>query len=147
EIKNEVLNSIERFQILFDEKQISVDTKNIESQIIDNYKEFIDIIIDNILSNAVKYANLNGKITISSFIESNLYHLVIEDNGIGMNEEDLKFIQDRYFRIQNENTLNISGSGLGLNIATKLAQLANVNILIESKQQKGTRVILTFVIE
>ena len=147
EIKNEVLNSIERFQILFDEKQITVNTKNIESQIIDNYNEFIDIIIDNILSNAVKYANLNGKITISSFIENNLYHLVIEDDGIGMNEEDLKFIQDRYFRIQNENTLNISGSGLGLNIATKLAQLANVNILIESKQQKGTRVILTFVIE
>ena len=146
-IKNQVENSIERFQLLLNEKQISVETAQLQSQIIENYQEFTDIIIDNIISNALKYAHLNGEIKIYSVTEKNVYHLIIEDNGIGMNDEDLKFIQDRYFRIQNESTLHISGSGLGLNIATKLAKLSDATIEIESQQGKGTKVILTLIIE
>ena len=146
-IKDQVENSIERFQLLLNEKQISVETAQLQSQIIENYQEFTDIIIDNIISNALKYAHLNGEIKIYSVTEKNVYHLIIEDNGIGMNDEDLKFIQDRYFRIQNESTLHISGSGLGLNIATKLAKLSDATIEIESEQGKGTKVILTLTIE
>ena len=146
-IKDQVENSIERFQLLLNEKQISVETAQLQSQIIENYQEFTDIIIDNIISNALKYAHLNGEIKIYSVTEKNVYHLIIEDNGIGMNDEDLKFIQDRYFRIQNESTLHISGSGLGLNIATKLAKLSDATIEIESEQGKGTKVILTLKIE
>ena len=146
-IKDQVENSIERFQLLLNEKQISVETAQLQSQIIENYQEFTDIIIDNIISNALKYAHLNGEIKIYSVTEKNVYHLIIEDNGIGMNDEDLKFIQDRYFRIQNESTLHISGSGLGLNIATKLAKLSDATIEIESQQGKGTKVILTLIIE
>ncbi len=146
-IKDQVENSIERFQLLLNEKQISVETAQLQSQIIENYQEFTDIIIDNIISNALKYAHLNGEIKIYSVTEKNVYHLIIEDNGIGMNDEDLKFIQDRYFRIQNESTLHISGSGLGLNIATKLAKLSDATIEIESEQGKGTKVILTLIIE
>ena len=146
-IKDQVENSIERFQLLLNEKQISVETAQLQSQTIENYQEFTDIIIDNIISNALKYAHLNGEIKIYSVTEKNVYHLIIEDNGIGMNDEDLKFIQDRYFRIQNESTLHISGSGLGLNIATKLAKLSDATIEIESEQGKGTKVILTLIIE
>ena len=146
-IKDQVENSIERFQLLLNEKQISVETAQLQSQTIENYQEFTDIIIDNIISNALKYAHLNGEIKIYSVTEKNVYHLIIEDNGIGMNDEDLKFIQDRYFRIQNESTLHISGSGLGLNIATKLAKLSDATIEIESEQGKGTKVILTLKIE
>ena len=146
-IKDQVENSIERFQLLLNEKQIKVETAQLQTQIVENYQEFTDIIIDNIISNALKYAHLNGEIKIYSVTEKNFYHLIIEDNGIGMNDEDLKFIQDRYFRIQNESTLHISGSGLGLNIATKLAKLSDATIEIESKQGKGTKVILTLIIE
>lgn len=147
EIKDDVLHSIDRFQLLLDEKQITINTENIQKQYIENYHDFTNIIIDNVISNAIKYVNLKGNIDISSIIDHYKYQLIIVDNGIGMSEEDLKFVQDRYFRIQNETTLQISGSGLGLNIATKLAQLCNANILIESEQGKGTKVILTFDIE
>ncbi|SFM79317.1 Signal transduction histidine kinase [Algoriella xinjiangensis] len=147
DIKNEVLSSIDRFQILLDEKQIEVNTTELSSQSLSNYKEFIEIIIDNILSNSIKYVHLKGEITISSVTENNLYHLIFEDNGIGMSEDDLKFVQDRYFRIQDESMLNVSGYGLGLNIATKLAQLTNAKINITSTQGKGTKIVLTFILK
>ena len=147
DIKNEILSSIDRFQILLDEKQIEVNTTELSSQSLSNYKEFIEIIIDNILSNAIKYVHLKGEITISSVSENNLYHLIFEDNGIGMSEDDLKFVQDRYFRIQDESMLNVSGYGLGLNIATKLAQLTKAKINITSTQGKGTKIILTFILK
>lgn len=147
DIKNEVLSSIDRFQILLDEKQIEVNTTELSPENLSNYKEFIEIIIDNILSNAIKYVHLKGEITISSVSENNLYHLIFEDNGIGMSEDDLKFVQDRYFRIQDESMLNVSGYGLGLNIATKLAQLTNAKINITSTQGKGTKIVLTFILK
>ena len=76
-----------------------------------------------------------------------MYDLIFEDNGIGMSEDDLKFVQDRYFRIQDESMLNVSGYGLGLNIATKLAQLTNAKINITSTQGKGTKIVLTFILK
>lgn len=146
EIKDEVIESLTRFELLIEEKNISVDTSKLEIQEIINYKEFTDIIIDNVISNAIKYVHLNGKITISSFILNNNYHLEFKDNGIGIKATDLKFIQERYFRINEENT-EISGYGLGLNIASKLAEISNIKIDIESNSSEGTRVLLQFEIK
>ena len=99
------------------------------------------------MSNAIKYSNLKGQITILSNIENDCYELIFEDNGIGMNQEDLKFVQERFFRIKNDSTLHISGSGLGLNIATQLAKMSDIKMRIESSQNIGTKIILTLKIE
>jgi len=147
EIKNEVVQSIDRFDVLLNEKQIRVSTRNLHPKKIDNYHEFFEIIIDNLLSNAIKYSKLNGEITISSRSENNLYHLTFEDNGIGMSEEDLKFVQERFFRVKNDSTLHTSGSGLGLAIATQLAKMSNIKMTIKSQQHQGTKIILTLIIE
>ena len=107
----------------------------------------INQIVSNLLSNAVKYSNLKGQITILSNIENDCYELIFEDNGIGINQEDLKFVQERFFRIKNDSTLHISGSGLGLNIATQLAKMSDIKMQIESSQNIGTKIILTLNIE
>lgn len=147
ELKSEVLKSIERFDVLLQEKQISVKTNQLQAYKINNFQEFFEIIIDNILSNAIKYSNLKGEINVYSNIKNNIYELIFEDNGIGMNKEDLRFVQERFFRVKNNSTLHISGSGLGLNIATQLAKMSNISMTIGSQLQKGTKIILTFNIE
>lgn len=138
DVRQEVFHAAERFQVPLNEKQIVLHFKDIEAYSIENYREFFQIIIDNILSNAIKYVNLKGEITIYSFVENHRYHLIFEDNGIGMDQEDLRFIQERYFRIDN----NEAGYGLGLNIASKLAALSNIEMRIESQQEKGTKVLI-----
>ncbi|WP_413533114.1 histidine kinase dimerization/phospho-acceptor domain-containing protein [Empedobacter brevis] len=143
EVKSEVLKSIERFDVLLQEKEISISTDQLQIYEIENYQAFFEIIIDNILSNAIKYSNLQGEINICSKIENNSYNLIFEDNGIGMNDEDLKFVQERFFRIKNDSTFNISGSGLGLNIASQLAKLSAIEMRIESKHNVGTKIILS----
>lgn len=147
DIKEEILQSFERFQLLIEEKKIMIDLEKIEPKIIENYKEFLAIIIDNILSNAIKYVALNGKISISSITENSHYKIVFEDNGIGMDKSEVQFIQNRYFRIDEQPTINISGYGLGLNIASKLAQVSNVEIIIESTKEKGSKIILSIPIK
>lgn len=144
DIKNEILNAIERFQLLIDEKQLTVNTNLLKTEIITNNREITEIITDNILINAIKYSKLNGTITISSFIKNNHYHLTFDDNGIGIKEEDLKFIQDRFFRIKNDDTPKNNGFGLGLSIASELALLTDIKIIIESQPFKGTKVYMIF---
>ncbi|MFV0150176.1 ATP-binding protein [Empedobacter falsenii] len=64
-----------------------------------------------------------------------------------MNADDLKLVQERFFRAENDATVHISGSGLGLNIATKLAEMSGITIKIESIQLKSTKINFIFNIE
>ncbi len=59
----------------------------------------------------------------------------------------MKLVQERFFRAENDATVHISGSGLGLNIATKLAEMSEITIKIESIQLKSTKINLIFNIE
>ncbi|MCA4782668.1 hypothetical protein IF125_10425 [Empedobacter stercoris] len=52
----------------------------------------------------------------------------------------MKLVQERFFRAENDATVHISGSGLGLNIATKLAEMSGITIKIESIQLKSTKI-------
>ena len=144
DINEEITSCISRFKTLIQEKNIDLNVVSIESKTIENYKEYIEIILDNILSNAIKYVNLKGKIEITSYIENTTYCIAFKDNGIGMNEEDVNRIKNRFFRAENPIISTTNGYGLGLNIASKLAELANAIIDIESENGKGTTVTLKF---
>ncbi len=93
-------------------------------------------VIDNLISNAIKY-NKKG-----SFIKIDLRdgYLCIEDGGIGIDEERIEEMYDRYSRF-NESE---GGFGLGLNIVSEIAKEYNLKLKIESKIDIGTKVIITW---
>jgi signal transduction histidine kinase len=105
--------------------------------------EEIEIIFNNLISNAVKYNRPEGKVIVH--LSQNQYNFIIsvKDNGIGMEEEDIKKLFQDFVRIRNEQTKNISGTGLGLSILKKMVDNYNGDIKINSKINEGTEFIVS----
>jgi signal transduction histidine kinase len=96
----------------------------------------------NIIENALRYAPENGKVTIKS--RSHLGNLIIsvEDNGIGIPEEDLDKIFKPYFKADKSRRVedNLAGAGLGLSITKRIIEGHGGTIVVQSEEQKGTTV-------
>jgi signal transduction histidine kinase len=81
----------------------------------------IEIIVNNLVSNAVKYNREGGSVYVCMRQSSSALTIKVEDTGIGMSEDDIKLLFQEFVRIKNEKTKLITGSGLGLSIVKKLA--------------------------
>jgi hypothetical protein len=95
-------------------------------------------IIDNVLNNAIKFSPNQGIVKFSLKLESKRIKVVVKDNGIGIPQDEVRFLFDPYFRASNIS--NISGSGLGLSIVKRCVDLHNGEISIKSMEGKGTTV-------
>lgn len=102
----------------------------------------IERVILNILTNSIKYTHENGNIKIYvGFVYNDAYIKVI-DNGIGIPEEDLPRIFERFYRVDKARTRELGGTGLGLSIAKEIIEQNNGSIDIKSEFGKGTEVVL-----
>lgn len=103
----------------------------------------IEMIFNNLISNAVKYNRDNGEVNIRITNTGNYFKIEVSDTGIGMTEEESKNLFQDFVRIKNEKTRDITGSGLGLSTVKKLATLYNGDVQINSEPDKGTKVTVT----
>jgi PAS domain S-box-containing protein len=103
-----------------------------------NDPAYIDIIIGNILYNAIKYTNKNGHILISIEKYAKNILIKISDTGIGIPKEQQSQIFGRLFRAENAKNLQPDGNGLGLYVVKKLIELMGGSIWFESQVNKGT---------
>ncbi|HHY77248.1 MAG TPA: cell wall metabolism sensor histidine kinase WalK [Clostridiales bacterium] len=112
---------------------------------INGSKDRFKQMIINLIDNAVKYSKEGGKVTIRGYLENNTKVISVEDNGIGIPEEDLPRIFERFYRVDKSRSRNErSGSGLGLSIVKHIAQNMGAEITVESKIGKGTKFIIRF---
>ncbi|NLF26033.1 MAG: response regulator [Deltaproteobacteria bacterium] len=104
----------------------------------------IEMILNNLVSNAVKYNRDNGCVDLSLSAHEGGVLIVVSDTGIGMNEAELKKLFGEFTRIKNDKTKNILGSGLGLSIIKKLVALYGGEVKVESVPDQGStfRVVL-----
>ena len=98
----------------------------------------MEIIFNNLVSNAVKYNKRGGKSEIIIDENDSEVIVIFSDTGIGINEADKEELFSEFVRIKNEKTRNISGSGLGLSIVKKIVELYNGIISVESSPDIGT---------
>lgn len=96
----------------------------------------------NLISNAVKFSPENSEIIIRLALDQKSFVLSIKDSGIGISKEDQQHLFERFFR--GENVTNIQGTGLGLHIVSKYAELMNGKIKCKSELNKGTEFIINF---
>ena len=133
----------ERLKFEIEKKHQNVEcfvTANVPPVSADKYG--IERVVLNILSNAIKYTPENGKIKIYVGFVYNDAYIKIIDNGIGISEQDLTRIFDRFYRADKERTREMGGTGLGLSIAKEILDQNKGSIDIRSELGKGTEVII-----
>jgi len=114
--------------------------KNNHQNLITSDKNLIRNILFNLLSNAIKFSDPSGKILVTTSIKENNTYISIQDEGMGISEEDKKHLFSSFFR--GRNVVNIQGTGLGLHIVKRYIDLLGGSISLESKLGEGT--IITF---
>ncbi|OHW62525.1 alkaline phosphatase synthesis sensor protein PhoR [Andreesenia angusta] len=94
----------------------------------------------NIISNAIKYTDRGGTVELKLYSEYDSVVVEISDNGIGIPEESLPHIFDRFYRVDKARARATGGSGLGLSIANQIVSLHGGKIEVESKLGEGTTI-------
>ncbi len=97
-----------------------------------------EIILNNLVSNAVKYNKPGGTVTVTVDCTENEFTVSVADTGIGMNGDERDMLFEEFSRIRNDKTRNISGSGLGLSIVKKVVDLYHGVINVESSPDRGS---------
>ncbi len=98
----------------------------------------IEQVASNLISNAVKFTPENGQITVKIQEEDNNAKVSVIDNGIGIKEEDISKVFDKFQQIENSLDRKVGGTGLGLPIAQQLVEAHGGRIWFESEFQKGS---------
>ena len=126
-------------EILAEEKNIKIIITFLEPIEIKGDEVRLRQMVWNVLQNGIKYTQQGGELKISLQNEGDFALLTIQDTGIGIPEEDLPLIFNRFYRVDKARTRDEGGSGLGLSICRQIAEAHKGNIEVESKLGVGTR--------
>jgi signal transduction histidine kinase len=105
-------------------------------------KQNMEEVLSNLIANAINYTPEGGKITVTARSEKHHLRISVKDTGMGIEKEDLNRIFDRFYRVKNEKTRYIIGTGLGLPIVKSIVEAHDGMIQVESKPDHGS----TFVV-
>lgn len=145
------INEIIRRCIIKLESQFMKKSLNVEANFEDEELwvsidiDSIERVLINLLHNAIKFTDENGKIEIETISSKNKVFVKIKDNGIGINEEELKYVFDRFYKIDKSRGKDKTGTGLGLAIVKNILKEHKQEISVESKIKEGTQ--FTFSLE
>ena len=98
----------------------------------------LEIVLNNLVSNAVKYNRERGSVTVALERKDGVVKIQVADTGIGMTPEESAKLFNEFVRIKNEDTYKILGSGLGLSTVRKLAQLYGGEATVKSEKGVGS---------
>jgi signal transduction histidine kinase len=139
-----ILDTISQYSSIVKSKNIQIVNQFTQDFYVKSDRYLLSIIINNVISNALKYSNEKGKISISIVDKKGVIECSISDFGIGISSEDLQKIFDQFYRSKSIEYSEIKGTGLGLSIVKKLCEILSIETKITSQENSGTTVILIF---
>lgn len=142
-LKNIVNMSIKNNLSLFINKDIKISLNNLDFTILTDEKWLL-FILNQILSNSLKYTKEHGEIKIWAEYQINSTKLIISDNGIGINPNDLPRIFDKGYTGSNGRQSGSKATGLGLYLAKKMSLKLGQDIFVTSELSKGTKTEIIF---
>ena len=139
-LSDKIKSTLEDYKILFDNKNIKLFI-NVEENIkVYANEALIMRMIDNLLSNALKYAQTEVKVCLA---KRNRIIFEVVDDGIGINDAEKKHIWDRFYKVdKSRTTTEDNSSGLGLSITKKIVELHDGKIAVLDNKSKGTRFVV-----
>ena len=142
-LKEVVLQSIRENSRYFIYRKVAIELEEIEGTVFSDRK-WVAFILNQILTNAIKYSKQDGgRVWIKSILNQQNIILIIQDNGVGINEKDVVRVFEKGFTGENGRIFGKS-TGMGLYLCQKLCQKLGMAIELESKPQVGTTVRLIF---
>ena len=151
EYRQESLNVTEFFDSILDEFSEKITEKGLvvdrqdnppNTQIMTDGRLF-HIIVSNLVSNATKYLNPQGALTLTYELQAGQkLKIVVADNGIGIPEEEIGRLFSKFFRATNAQSHQTQGTGLGLYVVKQSVEKLEGTISVESKENEGARFVV-----
>jgi signal transduction histidine kinase len=139
-----ILDSISRYSTTIQAKNIQVVTEFKKNYYIKTDVYLFSIVINNLISNALKYSDKNTNLAIITTDDGDKIECRIIDSGIGIASKDIAKVFNQFFRSNATNHPQIKGTGLGLSIVKKLCLLLTIDVQISSQESVGTSVTLSY---
>ncbi|MBQ8924131.1 MAG: ATP-binding protein, partial [Lachnospiraceae bacterium] len=108
-------------------------------------RELLKTVFINLIDNARKASDKDGKIIFTGTKEDDAYIFTVQDFGVGISEQDLDRICDEFYMADKSRSRKKGGAGLGLSLASLILSKHNADLKIESKVGEGTKFIITFI--
>ena len=126
------------------EKQVTIDCHmNSEPVNIMGNSDRVEQMLINLIENAIKYNKPGGSVTVQVFSNGEEANIAISDTGIGIAEENLPRLFERFYRVDKGRSRQMGGTGLGLAIVKHIVRSMNGEIEVHSKLGEGTEFLIT----
>lgn len=137
DLSGQLIRSALLFEPVWEEKDINFEA-NIadERRMINGDEELLPLVWDNLLSNAFKFTDKGGTVTLREYSENGRVIVEVEDSGCGMDEQTKKHIFDKFY--QGDTSHSTEGNGLGLALAMRVIQISGGDMEVKSEPAKGT---------
>lgn len=136
-------STVDKLKYEANEKEMNISTELEPLYPIKVDTVLINRVLANLIGNSIKYAGVGKKISVRSWDDEEWVYIEIEDNGRGINEEELEHIFEKFYRVKNDDSHKIKGSGLGLYLVKYFIELHHGTISATSVVNEG----ITFTIK
>lgn len=135
-LSEQLCESILNFESVWEEKNINLETDIEEDVFVNSDEELLPIVWNNLISNAMKFTESGGTVSISLHKDKDRAYVSVSDTGCGISPEDGHRIFDKFY--QGDKSHSMSGNGLGLALVKRVIRIVDGDIRVESEQGKGT---------
>lgn len=139
---NELIDEVvEESKIIAQDRSIYSDKNDTVKIFVDHkmIKQMLRVFIDN----SIKFTSECGKINISSEVQDKIVKITVSDTGIGIPENEIKNIFNRFYIVDKSRSKEKGGTGLGLSIAKWIVDMHQGTIKVESEEGKGTKIVVS----
>lgn len=144
DLNKSIESSLIRLHKFIEQKNIKVNFNLNKQVFVPADQSMIETILENIISNSIKYSDEKKPLDISVINRNGKVVCSIKDHGIGMNNEHVAKMFDRFYRAEESRTQQVTGNGIGMAIVKKLADLQNLELKVQSQINHGTTVSIHF---